>query len=67
MRSVFFITITRGDGYIARSPPHSDRGLTRRNRRFSGSFLHFNVGAVDAVGVLRTSPPTSGFAGTDDK
>ena len=37
----------------------TDRVLTRRNRRFSGSFLHFNVFAVDAVGVLRTSPPTS--------
>src|SRR5215216_7429555 len=40
-------------------PPYSDRGSSVWNRRFSGSFLHFNVGAVDAVGVLRTSPPTS--------
>ena len=43
----------------------NDRGLSRRNRRFTRSFLHFNGCAVGAVGVLRTSPSTSVLAGTD--
>jgi len=37
------------------------------NRRLNGAFLHFNGGAVGAVGVLRTSPPTSVLTGTDDR
>jgi hypothetical protein len=51
MRSVFFITITRGDRLIDRSWD-TDRGLTCRNRQFSGSFIPFNDDAVGAGDVL---------------
>ena len=51
MRSVCFITTTHEGGFIDRSRGYRPR-LTRRNRRFSGSFLHFDVFAVDAVGVF---------------
>jgi hypothetical protein len=51
MRSVFFATTTRGDVLIDRSRD-IDRGLTCRNRRFSGSFIPFNDDAVGAGDVL---------------
>jgi hypothetical protein len=47
MRSVFFISCLpcAETALSTAAPTDSDRGLMRRNRQFSGSFLHFNVGA----------------------
>jgi hypothetical protein len=51
VRSVFTNIITHEEVYRPHLT-HSDRGLTHRNRRFSGSFaLHLTL-AVGAVGIL---------------
>src|SRR5215204_1112494 len=46
-------------------PTDSDRGVEWAGVPVSQAFLDFNVLAVGAVDVLRTSPPTSVFAGND--
>jgi hypothetical protein len=66
VRSVFTNIITHV-GDLSPATRDSDRRLTHRNRRFSGSFIPCSDVAVGAVGVLRTSPPTSLLAGTDDR
>jgi hypothetical protein len=52
VRAVFTNTITHVGGLYRPHLTDSDRGLTHRNRRFSGSFvLHLTL-AVGAVGIL---------------
>ena len=41
------------DMILSSAKTSTDCGLMRRNRQFSGSFLHFNVCAVDAGGTFR--------------